>query len=167
MSSKIRELQKIFYVLKRERGTPGTFYNVHKGTTNYETGEKSMSYDTYNVRRVVFLPYIDATKFSYPLTYITANKNFTYGVFFDQEKRSALVDKKDIPVIINSTFRLKKDGKDYEVTEVTMIEEGIGFLLTINRVANIPLVNAGGLFNDSGEQMYTELGQPIYNQQGI
>lgn len=166
MSNKLRELYKIFYVLKRERGTPATFYKVNKGVTNYETGAKSVTYDNYRVARVVFLPYQDATKFSYPLSFITGNKNFTYGAFFDQDKRTAIVDKKDIPVIITPEFRVKKGDKEYEVTDVTMVEENIGFLLTLNAVANTPKSAIGGLFDQEGNQMYDQNGNPMYNELG-
>lgn len=166
MLSRIRELYKIFYKIKRERGRPAIFYRVKKGVTNYATGEKTVTYDRYKVPRVVILPYIDQVKFSYPLSFITTNKNFTYGAFFDQKKRSAIVDKKDLPVIITSEFRVNILDQEYEITEINSVEEGIGFLLTLNTVENIPRSAIGGMFDQEGNQVYDQNGNIAYNQTG-
>ena len=96
--SKHRFLRSTIYKLKRRFGESVTFVRVaQKGTTDYTTGVVGENYEErHSVRNVIFLPYALARNFSYDLSYIAANKNFTYGGFYDTETSTIICDKRDL-----------------------------------------------------------------------
>lgn len=166
MSTNYREIKKILYRLKREKGQQGTIIQVTKGTTNYRTGAKDVAKVLTTVKRMIFLPYMDITKFSYPLTYIASNKNFTYGGFYDAQQRTVIIDIKDYAGELTPQHRILDGTKEYELTHITMTEDDSGYIAIMHRVANSVLTTEGSIFTETGEGIFTESGEPIYTELG-
>jgi hypothetical protein len=84
--------------LKRRFGTSATFVRIEEtGVTNFTTGEMADNYlEKKDVRNVIFLPFALTRNFSYDLSYIAANKNFTYGGFYDVSTSTIICDQRDL-----------------------------------------------------------------------
>jgi hypothetical protein len=73
-----------------------------------------------------------ARKFAYDLSYVAANKNFSYGAFYDVKTRLIIVDGIDLPsgfdILIDDRF--VHGNKSYAVKTVESIIDSFGFLIT-------------------------------------
>ena len=166
MSTNYREIKKILYRLKREKGQTGTIIEITKGVTNFRTGTKDVAKVLVSVKRMIFLPFMDITKFSYPLTYIASNKNFTYGGFYDAQQRTVIIDRKDYSGELTPQHRILVGTKEYELTHITMTEEDSGYIALLHRVANSVLTTEGSIFTEAGDGIFTEAGDPIFTEAG-
>ncbi|RLC68877.1 MAG: hypothetical protein DRH97_01705 [Chloroflexi bacterium] len=95
---KFRFLRSVIYKLKRRFGTSVTFVRIEEtGATDFATGAVADNYlEKKDVRNAIFLPYALTRNFSYDLSYIAANKNFTYGGMYDTTASTIICDKRDL-----------------------------------------------------------------------
>ena len=96
--SKFRFLRASIYKLKRRFGTTATFVRIEEtGIPDFTTGEVTDDFlEKKVVRNVIFLPYALSRNFSYDLSYIAANKNFTYGGLYDITASTIICDRRDL-----------------------------------------------------------------------
>lgn len=95
--SKLRFINRNLYRLKRSYGTPVTLYKVHS-ELNIDTGEITETYTIVKIKKALVEPTREIRSFVYDLAYISANKDFSMGGFFDPSDRLVIVDrKKDLP----------------------------------------------------------------------
>jgi hypothetical protein len=127
----LRQNKVILYNLKREFGTSIKFKRLISRDINFDTGKMETEYETVPVLKAVVLPLMEARTFSYPLAYIAANRNFTYGALFDKRETSVIIDRKDLPrdYEINLDDRVIYGGSYYEITDLVKLPEnaGVGF----------------------------------------
>jgi len=107
-----RELVNAIYQLKRRYGFKATLY-FRTSSVDLTTGVNSETATPTIVRRAICLPSEWARKFAYDLSFVAANKNFTYGGFFDVNERTILIDARDLPKGFEIT-------NDYEIVIKTM-----------------------------------------------
>lgn len=118
-----REIQRIIYNLKRQWGTPMTLKR-EIARLNPDTGVETPTVTaTVTLNRGILLPRKMITDFSYDLSYIAANKNFTYGGFYGKTTRLILIDSRDLGfyviakgdyIIINSKRYVINDLDEYD-----------------------------------------------------
>jgi len=91
-----REIKKVLYKLKRQFGTPCTML-AETYSTDFATGVQATTV-TYEqtVNRAIVLPRGLTRVFSYDLSFIAANKNFTYGGLYDINTRNIIIDAGDV-----------------------------------------------------------------------
>jgi hypothetical protein len=93
--------------------------------TDFATGKQVEILHKLEIRRAVFLPAKALRDFSYDLSFIAANKNFTYGGFYDHRNRRILVDRRDIvadwPVDLN--MHVLHRGKRWEIKNIFEYED--------------------------------------------
>lgn len=119
--SKVRFLRSTIYKLKRRFGTNAIFKRISdKEDTDYTTGVIPDHYvDEKKVRNVILLPFALTRNFSYDLSYIAANKNFTYGGFYDTDTSTIICDKRDLKcMIIDPDTWVEIDCVRYQVKKV-------------------------------------------------
>ena len=92
----LRQISVILYRLKRDFGSPIQLRNPNTSSVNRETGVVDLSYDSISIPRAIVLPAKAVPSFVYDLSYLTANKNFSYGGFFGSHTRTIIVDGKDL-----------------------------------------------------------------------
>lgn len=86
----------VIYRLKRRYGQSIEFVRFLGFTVDTATGRQTVSRDSWTLNRAVVLPKQLERSFAYDLSFIAANKNFTYGAFYDKGTREILIDKHDI-----------------------------------------------------------------------
>jgi len=93
----LRQISVILYRLKRSYGMSITVCSPIVNDTDLRTGVIERKYRKIKIRRAIVLPANATRDFVYDLSYIAANKNFTYGGYFDVEGRIIIIDNKDMP----------------------------------------------------------------------
>ena len=133
----LRQAKNIIYALKREYGIPMDLKYVGDADTyNLENGTITRGLFTQHIKRAVILPQKLKTDFVYDLSYIAANKNFTYGGEFQAGTRSIFIDAHDLPkdFIITNEMYLTCYNRRYEIVENTLTEEMNIWCLTVKQV---------------------------------
>ncbi len=119
--SKYRFLKATIYKLKRRFGESITFTRTETvGTVDYSTGATTDKVEiSVAIRNVIFLPFALDRRFSYDLSYIAANKNFTYGGYYDTEEATIVCDKKDFgEFTVDKDMTVTKGTKKYQVKKI-------------------------------------------------
>lgn len=131
-----RFIRNTLYQLKRDYGKQLTLY-LETATTNITTGARTATTQNWVIKRAVLLPDDWKKKFSYALSFVAANKNFTYGGFFDRAQREVLIDATDIPkgLKITTEHHVVIDSKKYNITRVVDLEEAAGWILEVKHVS--------------------------------
>jgi len=141
--AKARQLKKVIYKLKREFGQKMHVRKVVRTTSNTQTGRIERDYRTVVVNYGILLPRRIQRDFAYDLSFIAANKNFTYGGHYDINDRGIIFDADDIPkdmVITNDDYILIGD-RQYRVREVMEPDGDSLYVLKVRRVTGQPEVD--------------------------
>lgn len=93
----LRQIKIIVYKLKRQFGRSVTVVRISNLVNNVETGKMTFDKQEIEIRRGIVGPAKLLRDFVYDLSFIAANKNFTYGGFFDASDRALILDSKDLP----------------------------------------------------------------------
>lgn len=135
----LRQNKIILYNLKKEFGTSLKFKRQISREVDFDTGKMVTEYETVPVLKAVVLPIMEARTFSYPLAYIAANRNFTYGALFDKRETSVIIDRKDLPkdYEININDRVVYGGSYYEITDLVKLPENAGFGFNMKSVGPV------------------------------
>ena len=138
MANVLRQISQIIYRLKRNYGLPAVL-RVHSNVINIETGAISDTPTDYSIARMVLLPQKSRRDFAYDLSYIAANKNFTYGGLFDASQRTVIIDAKDLPAGVRPTqdMTIVFNNRPWEIAKVDRAEFDRGYLLTVKEVSSV------------------------------
>jgi len=140
--SNLRQIKNILYQLKKDWGIAMDLRN-QTSVVDRKTGMTQKSYVGISVRRGILLPVKLTPSFVYDLSFIAANKNFTYGGLFGAGSRVVIVDGSDVP----STFTVKEDTQliiakaVYSVKNVETLVNKLGYLLTVTTLSNLENVD--------------------------
>jgi len=140
--SNLRQIKNILYQLKKDWGIAMDLRN-QTSVVDRKTGMTQKSYVSIPVRRGILLPVKLTPSFVYDLSFIAANKNFTYGGLFGAGSRVVIVDGSDVP----STFTVKEDTQliiakaVYSVKNVETLVNKLGYLLTVTTLSNLENVD--------------------------
>jgi hypothetical protein len=122
--------------LKRQFGAEIIVYKAADVTQNLKTGVISRQYITTTVKRAIVLPVKSIRDFVYDLSFIAANKNFTYGAFFDISYRAVIIDQKDLPS--GTTFTqddyIVYEGVKYGMRKTERITNDYGWILMVTTI---------------------------------
>lgn len=134
--NRLRFIRRVLYRMKRSYGLPISIYTSDPGDTNLETGVTDMTYTKIDVRRAIVQPARHHRDFVYDLAYISANKDFTTGGFFDTSDRRVILDAKDLPsgweLDLNQFVVFK--SKRYDIKSFYEFEDGMGYILLIREL---------------------------------
>jgi hypothetical protein len=135
----LRQIKKIIYRLKRQYGI--VMYITYMNSAdeyNLETGQITRDLISIKVRRGIVLPNRLAKDFEYDLSFIAANKNFTYGGIFEKGERIIVIDADDLPsgFQITTEMYVVYSNRRYEIKDATLAEENKAWLLHIKEVSN-------------------------------
>lgn len=140
--NKLVFIRKIIYKLKRSYGLPIDYFQLSNHSMDPEDGDKETSYSLTTIRKAVVLRAREFRSFVYDLAYISANKDFTHGGFFDPEDRRVIIDSSDLPVGFTpkvDDYFMFQDSK-YEVKEVFHFEDNYAYILLARKLRGAPIV---------------------------
>ena len=140
--NRLRFIRRVVYRLKRTYGLPVDIYSVTVGASDLETGEKDLTYNKISVRRAIVQPARYHRDFVYDLSFISANKDFTTGGFFDTGDRRIVLDAVDLPAgwepNINMYVIFK--NKRYDIKSYYEYEDAMGYVLVTRETKGQDLV---------------------------
>lgn len=133
-----RNIQQVLYTLKREYSKSVAIYHPEDYAYNLQTGKKSKDLSVYEVRKAIVLDAKVSRDFVYDLTYIAANKNFTYGAFFDATERVCIIDRRDLPQGFEITLQdyVVYDNERYEIKDYNVTIDKSSYALLLRHVEN-------------------------------
>lgn len=131
-----REQRRILYGLKRLFGRRVTLTKKLTPTVAAKTGLQSFTSETpFVIRRAILGPAEWNRSFAYDLAYIAAQRNFTYGGFFDRAEMAVIVDARDVAAF----GEIKTDDTFVwasETYKVSNVREGVAFIMfTVTRLS--------------------------------
>lgn len=127
--------KNILYPLKRRYGLPAKIQRLTGVVNNVETGVQAKTYEVIVIKRAILLPQNTIRKFIYDLSFIAANKNFTYGAFFDNTSRIILIDGKDLQIELTPNDHIEIDGIRESIKRIEVFEhEKTGWIIATNKV---------------------------------
>lgn len=139
----LRQTKKIVYRLKRQYGLRMSIkYMSASDQYDLETGVVTRTLAEITIRRGILLPQKVIREFSYDLSFIAANKNFTYGGFYQRGQRWVIIDSKDLPTdfAINGEMYIVFNSRRYEIKEHDKIPDGLvkgyAWLLKVEQVTS-------------------------------
>ncbi len=126
--SRLRHIKNSIYKLKRRFGLPLVYHIVDQHSVDTQTGEKTTVLRTFLVDRAIVMQAREFRSFVYDLAFISANKDFTMGGFFDPEDRRVLLDASDLgghDPQVHDYFIFQ--NKRYDVKEVFEFENNYAY----------------------------------------
>ncbi len=131
--NRLRFVKRTIYRLKRSYGVPLDLYTQTLGDTDTRTGEKTISYTKAHIRKAIVQPARTHREFVYDLAYISANKDFTTGGFFDASDRRVILDRSDLPAdwVMNNDQFVIFDNRRFDVKSYYEFETNTGYILVL------------------------------------
>ena len=141
MNNNPRFIKNVLYSLKRKFGQEIEFIFKVTSTANSRTGKITVTKDSFNIRRGILLPSQLEKEFTYNLTFIASNKNFTYGGLYDTTTRRVILDAVDLPNQFTPEIgqTLIFDARRWDIKKVQEFQIGRGFFLIVKQVTSIDL----------------------------
>ena len=147
----LRQITQIVYRLKRNFGGRVVIVQTGEYTSNLKTGKSTQATAMIEVQRAPILPAKQRRDFDYDLSFIAANKNFTYGGFFDKVDTIVIIDNHDLvdqshkPAKLSNNDKVLIDGFEYEIVDITETQDRRSQILALRRTestANADLVQS-------------------------
>jgi len=134
--SQLGMIRQTMYSLNREYGRSIVLVKPTTTTRNLKKGCLTIETDKIKVRRAIVLPTSGERDFEYDLSYIAANKNFTYGGFFEKTFRRIIIEIKRLPknFMIGHENHVEFDGKRWEIKKIFKVEETKAWELIVQEV---------------------------------
>lgn len=111
------------------------YHVIDQSQIDVETGEKQISTSVIHIKKAVVLRAREFRSFVYDLAFISANKDFTAGGFFDPEDRRVIIQASDLnghnPQIWD--YYIFQNEK-YDIKEVYEFENNYAFSLLARKV---------------------------------
>jgi hypothetical protein len=108
---------------------------------DYRTGNKTVTKQVWDLRKVIVLPRKLSEKFVYDLSFIATNKNFTYGGIFDASSRNLILDSNEAGTYVpQMRDYFVFEGKRWNVVETNTFEFGAGFVIVGQEVVGAPVL---------------------------
>lgn len=145
MSYNFRNVRRTVYALKRLYPQILDLYKTTGDNTDPGTGLYTSTMSKLTLK-VVLLPNKKLRAFSYDLAFIAANKNFTYGGFYDTNARDVIIDRRDLgnfPVDLNCYAIFdKKAWRPKQLAEIDQAEAIILKLEALDGGTYTQIINA-------------------------
>jgi hypothetical protein len=134
----LRQVKNVLYQLKKDYPSSIRLRNIVESNVDRKTGKVFKTYHTISVMRAILLPTHLKPSFVYDLSFIAANKNFTYGGFFGADTRVVIIDGADVPkeFEIKESTQVLIDTVVYLVKSAEAIVNGLGYLITMTTLTN-------------------------------
>jgi hypothetical protein len=123
--NQLRMIKQTIYALNREYGRPIVIVRPTVTKRDFKDGCLETETNKIKVRRAIVLPSNGLRDFDYDLSFIAANKNFTYGALFQKTFRNIIIEIKRVPkdFVIDHETHVEFDGKRWEIKKFHKVEE--------------------------------------------
>lgn len=133
-----RLVRETLYQTKKEWGVPVSLYRATASATDYETGEKTMTKTSIDVRLCPVLPMTSVRKFVQSVSYLAASKSFASagGQGWDQGTRGFVFDARDLPIghIIEVEDWIVYRGRRYDPKQIEELGHNLGWFVIATEI---------------------------------
>jgi len=131
-------ISKVIYQLKRQYGQSIDLYVQVSAVADPSTGRNTEVETVWSIRKAAVLPSDVVRQFAYDLSFIAANKNFTYGGVFTEASKALLVDNRDLPIgyKCNLVDRFVINHRRYQIEHFAEYEEKRSTVFFVKELAN-------------------------------
>jgi len=136
--TKRRNVRGILYQARRQWGVPAKLVRETSGVFDTKTGKSSPTRVYHDIRQFVTWQAMTAQKFEYDMSYVAANKNFTYGGLFEVGDRVAIIDRADLDLEIKLSDWIIYDSKRFTIKRLTELDFNVGYMLHLRVLAQDP-----------------------------
>ena len=137
----LRQIRQIVYSLTRTYGVHVDIYQPDDAITNdRRTGEITKTFSITRLSHVMVLTGEMIRTFTYDLSYIASNKNFTYGGLFERNTRIFIFNRADMAKSFRFDLNdhLVYDSRRYEIKSIDKTAGEYGYLVLANDIAEVP-----------------------------
>jgi len=136
--------KQVIYRMKMRYGQPVCVLQLESHSTDVESGAKSVVLAIHQVQKACVLTISESRMFVYDLAFISANKDFTAGGFFDPEDRNVFIDADDLSYVPEVGDFVHVGAKTYMIRKV---DDTLGYIYRLDckrmqGAANVFAVNA-------------------------
>ena len=133
--SKLKHVRNTVYRLKRRMGLPIHYHEIDQHTVDANTGLKTTVLSVITIKEAIVLRASEFRSFVYDLAYISANKDFTTGGFFDPEDRRVILQASDLKgKVPQVSDYFIFNGSRYDVSNVSTFENNFAYILTAKKI---------------------------------
>lgn len=131
-----REMRQILYRMRRRWGVEADLYQVNPGEPDIDLGTTTDVKTKIHIPQFITWLVTESQKFEYDLSFVAANKNFTYGAFFQVGDRFGIIDGKYLPDNFDLTENdyVVYDSLRYDLQRWDVLDAKSGFLLHLRHV---------------------------------
>lgn len=119
----------LYEMKKRYSGKIGV-YRQTPNVVDTKAGTRSYSTTSYEIGKAIVLPVSIQTKFAYDISYLAANKNFTYGGLYAVGQRVFIIDKRDLSIELLKSDYIIFEHKKYEIKVLEKLDFDLGYIVT-------------------------------------
>lgn len=147
ISSLFRRMRQTIYALLRQWGTAITVCRTTGDNFDTVTGAITNNLIKVAIRRAAVLSGESIRTFSYDLSFIAANKNFTLGGFYDDQTRLFVIKQRDMPsdFPINQDMHIVCQGVRYEAKKLGTYDGSEFFWVLGEAVRGSPVLDEHAL----------------------
>lgn len=128
----LNDYKTTLYTLKRAFGRSATVYKLLTDNYNTNTGAITKNYQSQSLTNFIVFPNDLKRKFAYSISYLAADKNFTYGGMYDVNTREAILDKRDLTLFtLDTSCYFLMDNKKFNIEVLETLEDNLGYYLVI------------------------------------
>jgi hypothetical protein len=129
-------LRNTLYNLTKRFKTSITIRRLVSNSIEYKKGKQELTTTDIDIKNVILLPRDTELDFVYDLSFIAANKNFTYGGDFNKSESILIVTHPFVPVDFTG-FQVSDiiiiGSVEYKVKQASILKENDGFVCIITR----------------------------------
>jgi hypothetical protein len=124
--------QFIEQIIATEETEAIQYYSVLASNLNVKTGINDRQYNVINIQKAIILDIEKIRTFRYDLSFIAANKNFTFGGLFDVNTFVCIAMKEDFKSIVPKLDdHIMSRNIKYEVKSKRTIENAYEFVVNV------------------------------------
>lgn len=134
---KRRETLLVLYGLERKYGVLADYYKITVGEPNLELGDSGISKVKYKVPKLITSTVTIHPKFDYDISFLAANKNFTYGGIYEPNDRVAILRNTIGLTNVDLKDWIIFDDTRYGIERVVMLDYKLGWILHLRHTPGI------------------------------
>lgn len=132
-------IKDTLYQLKEEYPLSVDVYHVVSTSVNVETGKQTTVRDVKRIYKAILLPSALLRAFTYDLAFISANKNFTTGGYYDIANKTIIIDRDDLDDDLVLDDYLVIRGSKYKMVQIEFLEEIASYIIAAKELKGEPV----------------------------
>jgi hypothetical protein len=126
-------IRDVLYQLKLDYGAPATYFVMGKNEFDPQTGRINLQRTAHQIKKLITLPSNVLRKVIQDIAYLAANKNFTYGAFFDENTTIVMLEKKTLPrgVIPSLNDFIVSGNQRFTIKKIENLTGKAGYILAL------------------------------------